>query len=168
MCVCLCARARVCVRDAFCFNELLSGRATRGESVARLTPDPAMLHQTQLGTPRWACAALPPRGSTPFLTQPTLSLSVACFCPSDCQSDFARLRVWRQTQQLVVATGLANNSKHKSLASPARLYKAELMCFKVLTTHSHTHTELPVSLKCMSCNREYLERSDAHTNKHTQ
>lgn len=56
LCVCVC----VCVWDAFCFNELLFGRvATRGESVAELTPDPATLHKTPLTTPHQGCICVP-------------------------------------------------------------------------------------------------------------
>lgn len=74
MCVC------VCVWDAFCFNELLFGRvATRGESVAQLTPDPAMLHKTQLTTPHQGhvCVPLAPRVSFLLLIQQRQMMQLA-------------------------------------------------------------------------------------------
>lgn len=40
-------------------SHCLARVVTRGESVGLLTPDPAMLHETQLTAPQWHCVCLP-------------------------------------------------------------------------------------------------------------
>lgn len=53
--VCVC----VCETRSALMSYCLAESPLEGESVAQLTPDPAMLHKTQLTTPRRGCVCVP-------------------------------------------------------------------------------------------------------------